>query len=47
MPLFQKDSKCKTFHIKMSSACSFISSRSIYNLAENYKNEVIPVQIDI
>ena len=25
MPLFQNESKCETFHMKMSSACSFIS----------------------
>ena len=24
MPLFQNESKCETFHVKMSSACSFI-----------------------
>ena len=24
MPLFQNESKCETFHMKMSSACSFI-----------------------
>ena len=24
VPLFQTESKCETFHIKMSSACSFI-----------------------
>ena len=24
VPLFQNDSKCETFHMKMSSACSFI-----------------------
>ena len=24
VPLFQNESKCETFHMKMSSACSFI-----------------------
>ena len=24
MPMFQNESKCETFHMKMSSACSFI-----------------------
>ena len=24
MPLFQNESKCETFHLKMSSTCSFI-----------------------
>ena len=28
MPLFQNESKCETFHMKMSSACSFIFMQS-------------------
>ena len=32
VPLFQSESKCETFHMKMSSACSFIFIRIVSHL---------------